>query len=378
MKLDPREHIRRRPGMYVGGTGKRALHHLIYEVLDNSAENAFVGTCDTITVRLQSDNYVTIADNDRLLSSWILKSSWDDKLNMHPLDVIMTQVGWNKFDEETYGATGGLHGLGLSVVTPLCTKMQITINRDNHVWKRIYREGIPMGALQNYLSTTDVEDGVTSIFQPDFTIFDKNDFDYERVAKRCEDIVYNTPNLTIHLVDERTNPEQQQTFNATDGVKSLVKKLNANKTPLHHILHLSDELEATVRGTAKKFYVEIALQYTDSDETVEYSYVNTVANIQGGVHISGLHAGIGGIINNDFQYMYDPPRYLNWQQISRGLTVVISIRHPDPQFQSPTKTFLMNPEIFGGVANLVYMNLNHDLIWQLQDHFRGMFESLNT
>lgn len=378
-KLDPREHIRRRPGMYIGGTDKRGLHHLVYEVLDHSAESAFVGACNMITIRLQSDNFVTITDNDRTLSDHILKSPFDKTHNIHTLDVIMTKVGaWQKFKNEAYGATGGLHGLGLSVVTPLCATMQVAVCRDNQVWKRFYREGKPVGALQTYQSVVDIEDGVAFTFQPDYSIFEHNQFEYERIAIRCEDIAYNTANLTIHLIDERVNPPMQETFYSSDGIKSLVKKLNVNKTPLHEIIHITGEIDTQVSGKIKPFYVEIAMQYTDSDETIERNYVNTVANIQGGVHISGLYAGIVGIVNNHFQFMYDPPRYLSWEQIRQGLTVVISIRHPDVQFQSPTKTHLMNPEIFGGVANLVYMSTHHQITRELQYHFQSMYEVFDT
>jgi len=371
-KLDPREHIRRRPGMYVGGTDIRALHHLIYEVLDNSVESAFVDKCDSIAVRLQPDNQVMISDNDTLIPERFIKGSWDKERDMHWLDIIMTQIGlWDKFENETYRVTGGIHGVGLSAVNALTSSMEVVICHKNMVWKRFYREGLPVGAMQKYTSTIDISDGMIFTFQPDFTIFEDNDFEFDRVAKRCADVTYNSPNLTIKLVDERVTPHHQETFFSPDGLKSLVKKLNQDKNPLHDIIHATGEFETVFRsGERAPYFIEFALQYTDSDETVEKSYVNTVPNSEGGTHIMGLRSAIPTSVNEYFSSRHG----LNWKQISRGLTMVVGIRHPDVQFESPTKTKLLTPEAQGAVKTLAYPLFNPNLTLELFQHFDAMFE----
>ncbi len=376
-KLSPREHIRRRPGMYVGGINRRALHHLFYEVLDNPVESAFIGKCDTITVHLQPNNTLTVEDNDVIFPEKLATETWNTKYDKHVLDVIMTEIGWNnKFDKETYRVTGGLHGVGLAAICALSSKMTVMVRHNNMIWKRFYREGLPYGAVQYYRSLIDRPDGFTVTFQPDFSIMEDNDFDYDRVAKRCADVTYTTPNLTIHLIDERQPTPRHQTFNAPSGMRTLLEDLNAGKTPLHDIVHISGEIDATDnKGKPITFFVEIAMQYTDSDESVELNFLNTVSNIMGGVHVHGFQQAILGKVNGYFSHLYHPPRYLPWHKIKHGLTAAISIRHPDPQFESPTKTYLMNPEIFGGVVTMLYPHFNPNASWVLGNHFQAIYDT---
>jgi DNA gyrase subunit B len=376
-ELDPREHIRRRPGMYVGGSDARGLHHLIYEVLDNSVESAFVDKCDSITIRLQPDNQVTISDNDTLIPERFLKGSWNQEKDMHWLDIIMTQIGsWGKFEDDGYRVSGGLHGIGLSAVNALSSSMKVVICHKNTIWKRSYQEGLPVGAMQKYTSVVEVDDGVTFTFQPDYTVFEQNDFEFDRIAKRCADATYNSPNLTIELIDERITPYHKETFFSPDGLKDLVKKLNQDKTPLHDIIHAKGEFEVVFRsGESAPYFIEFALQYTDSDETIEKSYVNTVPNTEGGTHIAGLRSAIQSSINEYFGDLYDSPRSLTWKQISQGLTMVVGIRHPDPQFESPTKVKLLTPEAHGAVKTLAYPLFDPNLTQELRQHFEAMFEA---
>lgn len=376
-KLDPREHIRFRPGMYVGGTGLRALHHLVYEVLDNSVESAFVGKCDTITLRILPDNKISITDNDQLFPEKLHQSTWDEKHNKHALDVFMTEIGaGNKFDNETYRVTGGLHGVGISAICALSSSTEVIVHYDNTVWKRSYREGLPIGAIQQYQSPVDVTDGFTMTFQPDFSIMDEGEFDYDRLAKRCSQVAYNTPNLTVTLIDERVEPHREEIFHKPDGLKSMVMDLNKDKTPLHDIIHFNKEIEAEDRRGNKYYYfIEVAMQYTDSDEVIEEHFVNTVANIQGGVHIDGFRLAIQRVVDGYFNNSSNPQQDLHWSELTRGLTVAIGIRHPDVQFQSPTKTHLMNPEIMGGVFELVSAHFHPTLTQELSQYFQSIYDS---
>ena len=365
-KLDPREHIRRRPGMYFGGTDKRALHHLIDEVLDNSIESVFAGKCDTITVRLQTDNFVVISDNSGFIPERLAEEDYRDKLDMYVLDIMLTQIGIGpryKYVENGYIVSGGLHGLDIIAVNAVSALFDVTVYHKNTVWKRSYQKGKPHGEYQKYETNDEPFTGVTITFQPDFTIFDANDF----IASRCQEIAYVLPNLTITLIDERTPQSNQAVFHYPDSIQNMVRDLNQAKQHLHDIAYKREVV--TYKYRADRPYdtiVEIAVQFTESDETILRGYTNTVLATDGGTHIEGFRHALMGYINAGHE------KSVEWDEIARGLTAVISVSHCDPQYESMKQLKLLNPDIFDAVlqttyALLVKSNLRHTIRKHIQE-----------
>ncbi|MCY3979291.1 MAG: ATP-binding protein, partial [Chloroflexi bacterium] len=284
-KLDPREHIRRRPGMYVGGTDARALHHLIYEVVDNSIDEALSGRCDSISVTLHKDGSATIRDNgvgipvDRHESG---KSA---------LEVVMTEVGsGGKFDNEAYKVSGGLHGVGVSAVNALSASLTATIRRDGHVWRQSYEAGIPTGRRRKGRELRDGEETGTEItFVPDFTILEENEFSFSTLMTRFREMAFVTRKVTIRLRDERVKPfARQATFYFDGGLRAFVRYLNRNRKAIHNIIHVEREVEYLDRNdNTYKIGVEVAFQYSDVATTTELAFTNTINTPDGGTHITG-------------------------------------------------------------------------------------------
>lgn len=361
-KIDPRDHVRRRPGMYIGGTGKKALHHLIDELIDFTLESVFVGACDTIEIRLQPDNYVTISDNDQLFSELLAKQDYDERRSRYVLDLAFCEFMWQRpsLKVEEYRVQGGLHGVGVTVVNPLASSMQVAVRHQNQVWKRSYRKGKISGAYQTY-EMANSQTGLTVTFQPDFTIFDENDFDYEWIAERCHDLAYPLPDLSIMLTDERSPKHRQDIFHYPDGIQAMVRDLNKGKTVKHDVLFARETL--TFKDRQNKPFdviVELALQYTESDDITLHGFINTIALRDGGTHIKGLQHALMGYINGAHQ------THQKWEEVARGLTAVINIFHPYPEFESATKHKLLSREGFDAVVQVTYplftnANLRHFL-----------------
>lgn len=349
-KLDPRMHVRKRPTMYVGGIGEEAMPHLIEEVLDSALSSVFVGKCDSINVRLQDDNYVTISDNDSIISEWIATSNYYEKTGKHGIDWIFAIVAQRPF-ERTYKFQifGGLHGIGLATVNPLSSHLTAYISKQNQVWKRTYREGVGIGAQQKYVSATPQPDGVSITFQPDFTIFELNDFDYDWIRERCQTLAYLFPQVTISLTDERDGQQQSETFHYPDGIQAMVTDMNQGKSARHEVLYNREIVACTnCYGTNYDVIVEIALQYIDSDEINLHGYVNSVDTRDGGTHIEGFRHALMGYINGA------SPNPLSWEQVAQGLTAVVNILHPDPQFEGNVRYTIINPEVFNAVESVMY------------------------
>ncbi len=369
-KLDPQEHIRRRPGMYFGGIDKRALHHLIDEVLDNSIESVFADKCNMITVRLQADNCVTISDNSEFIPERLEEEDYRDNVDMYNLDIMLTQVGIGpryKYVENGYIVSGGLHGIGIIAVNAISATFDITVHHKNTVWKRSYHKGKPHGEHQKYETNDEPFTGVTITFQPDFTIFDANDFDYNLIASRCQEIAYVLPDLTITLIDERTPQSNQVVFHYPDSIQSMVQDLNQGKQALHDIFHRREVVTYKYRAARPyDIIVEIAFQFTESNETILRGYTNTVLATEGGTHIEGFRHALMGYIHAGHE------KSVEWDEIARGLTVVISVSHCDPQYQSMKQLKLLNPDIFDAVlqttyALLVESNLRHTIRKHIQE-----------
>ena len=294
-KLDPREHIRRRPGMYVGGTDERALHHLIYEVVDNSIDESLAGRCDYIAVTLHADGSATVRDNGVGIPVDKHESG------KSALELVMTEVGsGGKFDNEAYKVSGGLHGVGVSAVNALSATLTATIRRDGHVWRQSYAAGIPNGGVRKGRKLRDGEESGTEItFVPDFTVLEENEFSFSTLMTRFREMAFVTRQVTIRLRDERVKPiPREMTFYFDGGLRSFVRYLNRNRKAIHNVIHVEREIENLDRNdNSYKIGVEVAFQYSDVATTTELAFTNTINTPDGGTHITGLRSSITGVIN---------------------------------------------------------------------------------
>lgn len=361
-KLEPREHIRRRPGMYVGGTDSRALHHLIYEVVDNSIDEALAGRCDRIEVILHKDGSVTVADNGVGIPVDKHKSG------KSALELVMTEVGsGGKFDNEAYKVSGGLHGVGVSAVNALSAQLTATIRRDGHVWQQTYSEGIATSRVKKRRRLKDGEEtGTVITLVPDFTIMDVNEFNFSTLMTRFREMAFVTRKVTISLRDEREEPvPREMTFYFDGGLRSFVRYLNRNRRDIHRIIHVERDIEYFDRNeNAYMIGVEVAFQYADASTNIELAFTNTINTPDGGTHITGLRSSITGVINRYARkagLLKDKDGNFSGNDTLEGLTAIVSVKHPDPQFESQTKVKLLNPEVQGAVSQIVTEAFNEFL-----------------
>ena len=361
-KLEPREHIRRRPGMYVGGTDERALHHLIYEVVDNSIDEALAGRCDRIEVTLHKDGSATVADNGVGIPVDKHESG------KSALELVMTEVGsGGKFDNEAYKVSGGLHGVGVSAVNALSAQLTATISRDGHVWRQTYSEGIATSSVDPIRPLEDSEEtGTVITFVPDFTVMDENEFSFEILMTRFREMAFVTRKVTISLRDERTEPlPREVSFYFDGGLRSFVRFLNRNRREIHRIIHVERDIEYVDRNDNPYMIgVEVAFQYADVSSNIELAFTNTINTPDGGTHITGLRSSITGVINRYARkagLLKDKDGNFSGNDTLEGLTAIVSVKHPDPQFESQTKVKLLNPEVQGAVSQVVTEAFNEFL-----------------
>ncbi len=363
--LSPREHIRRRPGMYVGGTDIRALHHLIYEVVDNSIDEALAGRCDRIMVTLHDDGSASVADNGAGIPVDMHESG------KSALEVVMTEVGaGGKFDNDAYKVSGGLHGVGVSAVNALAGELTATIYRDGHVWEQTYHEGLVSSPVEKVRKLGKDEPSGTSIrFIPDFTVMDKNDFNYNTLAHRFREMAFVTGGVTLTLRDERVTPfAKEVTYYFDGGIASFVKYLNRNRRPIHDVVFSNKDVDFEDKeGNPYSIGVEIAFQYSDAATTTELAFTNTINTPDGGTHITGMRSAITSVINRHAKkigVLKERDSNFSGNDTLEGLTAIVSVKHPDPQFESQTKVKLLNPEVQGAVSQVVsealqeFMELN--------------------
>jgi len=341
--LEGLEAVRRRPGMYVGGTDLKALHHLVYEVVDNSIDEALAGACDRIVVTIHPDSSVTVEDNGRGIP-----------VDIHPekqksaLEVVMTVLhAGGKFGSGSYKVSGGLHGVGVSAVNALSEWCEVEVRRDEKVHFQRYERGVPVEPVKVIGKCKPTETGTKTTFRFDPTIF-KGDLDYkfDTLVQRFREMAFVTRKVTIRLIDERTSREMSFYFEG--GITSFVRYLNRNREVLHPVVYAEKEVEGVG--------VEAAIQYTDAYAESVYSFANTINTIDGGTHLTGLRAAITRVINdyarrNNFLKDGDPN--FSGDDTREGLTAIVSVKHPDPQFESQTKVKLMNPEVQTYVQQVV-------------------------
>ena len=339
--LEGIEHVRKRPGMYVGGTDIKALHHLVYEVVDNAIDEALAGYCTTINVTIHPDSSVTIEDNGRGIPVGPHPTKRDmNGKPMETVDVVMTVIGaGGKFGGGGYKVSGGLHGVGVSAVNALSEWMTTEIKRDGKLWQQNYRRGVPQGKIQQIGKVKADDTGTSQSFKFDKQIFTEDiDYKFDTLVQRFREMAFVTRGVTIQFVDERN--DREMTFYFEGGITSFVRYLNRNRDNLHHVVHVEKEIEAVG--------IEAAIQYTDAYTESVYSFANTINTMDGGTHLTGLRSAITRVINDYARkngLLKDADPNFSGDDTREGLTAIVSVKHPDPQFESQTKVKLMNPEV---------------------------------
>ncbi len=344
------EAVRKRPGMYVGGTDIEALHHLVYEVVDNSIDEALAGYCDQIEVVLLRDGGVTIRDNGRGIPVGIHPEE-----GISTLQLVMTELhAGGKFDNTAYKVSGGLHGVGVTAVNALSDSCEVIVRAsDGYIYRQRYRQGVPITEVEQ-IGEHDGTTGTETTFWPDPTIFPDTLFRFEKLAQRFREMAFVTRGVMIHLRDERTAPfPQEVSFYFEGGIASFVKYLNRNRRPLHDVVYASREFDVEGIGIVE---VEFAVQYADYYSETVLAFANTINTPDGGTHLEGLRAALTRAINYHARKMgilKDSDPNFSGDDTREGLTAIVSIKHPDPQFESQTKVKLMNAEAKGLVQSLV-------------------------
>ena len=333
--LEGLEAVRLRPGMYVGGTDIKALHHLIYEVVDNSIDEALAEYCNEIEIIIHEDESVTVTDNGRGIP-----------VDIHPekkvpaLELVMTMLhAGGKFGGGGYKVSGGLHGVGLSAVNALSEWFEVRVWRDRKEYHQRYEKGIPVTKLEVVGDAPRGKTGTTQTFLYDKTIFDEGiAYQFETLVQRFREMAFVTRAVTIKFTDERTNKEMNFYFDG--GITSFVRYLNRNREKLHPVIHVEKEVDDIV--------IDAAFQYSDSFAESIYAFANTINTHDGGTHLTGLYTAITRTINNyarNKKLLKDSDPNLSGDDTREGLTAIISVKHPSPQFESQTKVKLMNAEV---------------------------------
>lgn len=341
------EGVRKRPAMYIGSTGKDGLHHLVYEIVDNSVDEALAGFCTLITVKINKDGSVTIEDNGRGIP-----------VEKHPqykksgLEIVMTMLhAGGKFDHKAYFISGGLHGVGVSVVNALSEWMVVRVKRDGKIYEQKYIRGKPVSEVKRVGTYNNGSTGTTVIFKPDHEIFSTLKFDFELLATKMRELAFLNPGLTIKLEDETTGKKEE--FHAAGGLVEFVKWLNRTRKPLHKPIYFKNETNGSV--------VEISIQYNDSYHENIFGFVNTISTIEGGTHVTGFKTALTRVIN-DYAYranlLKEKEAKIEGDDVREGLTAVVSLYLRDPQFEGQTKTRLGNSEIKGFVDSVVTQSLS--------------------
>ncbi len=344
--LEGLEAVRKRPGMYIGDTGTRGLHHLVFEVVDNSIDEAMAGFCDRVEVTLNIDGSATIKDNGRGIPVDIHKTE-----KIPAATVVLTKLhAGGKFDSKSYAISGGLHGVGVSVVNALSEWLKVTIHRDGKVFEQEFKRGKPLYDLKVTGKTN--RTGTTITFLPDKEIFEKTEFSYDYLAQRLRELSFLNSGLLIQIEDKRS--DKKSVFKYDGGIKSFVEHLNRNKTPLHpKPIYIYKEVPSPSGG---KVIVEVALQYNDGYKENVFSFANNINTQEGGTHVAGFRSALTRTINayaNRTGRFKDLKVNPSGDDIREGLTAVISVKVPEPQFEGQTKSKLGNSEVEGIVRSAV-------------------------
>lgn len=341
--LEGLEAVRKRPGMYIGSTGTRGLHHLVYEVVDNSVDEALAGNCSEIYVSLNNDGSVTVRDNGRGIPVEV-----HPKTGLSTLETVLTVLhAGGKFGGGGYKVSGGLHGVGVSVVNALSDWLVAEVFRDGKIYKQEYKRGVATTKLEVFDGKSN-ESGTAITFLPDASIFDETEFSYETLEFRFRELSFLNKVIKIEFEDKREGLEKTKTFHFTGGLIEYVKYLNKTKTAIHpQIIHIDK--------VADDCTIELALQYTDAYRENIYSFANNINTHEGGSHLSGFKTALTKVMNDYARrnnYLKEKDQNLSGEDIREGLTAIISVKLPEPQFEGQTKTKLGNTFMRGLVDTI--------------------------
>jgi DNA gyrase subunit B len=351
--LEGLEAVRKRPGMYIGSTSSRGLHHLVYEIVDNSVDEALAGYCDTIEVTILKDNCIRVTDNGRGIPVGI-----NHKAGLPAVEVVFTVLhAGGKFGGGGYKVSGGLHGVGASVVNALSNWLEVEISHEGKVYKQRYERGNSMYPLKVVGECEKDKTGTQVVFSPDGSIFEDTVFDYDTLKQRMREMAFLTKGIRIRLIDEREGLEQEKEFYYEGGIKEFVTYLNKSKEALYeNVIYCEGEKDGV--------YVEVALQHNDSYNDATYSFVNNITTPEGGTHLAGFRNALTKTFNayaKNNKILKDNETALSGEDIREGMTAVISVKISEPQFEGQTKQKLGNSEARGAVDNIVSEQLTYFL-----------------
>jgi len=346
--LEGMEHVRMRPSMYIGDVGTRGLHHLVYEVVDNSIDEAMGGYCDTISVTINEDNSITVQDNGRGIPVGLHK-----KEGVSALEVVMTKIGaGGKFDKDSYKVSGGLHGVGVSCVNALSEHLKATVHREGKIWEQEYERGKSLYPVKSVGNSDD--HGTIVTFHPDKTIFTQTiEYSYDTLANRMRELAYLNKGVTISLTDKRNTDEKgefiSETFFSEEGLKEFIKFLDETREPLIQSV-------IAMEGEKNGIPVEVAMIYNNGFSENLHSYVNNINTHEGGTHLSGFRRGLTSTLKKyaDGSGLLDKLKFeISGDDFREGLTAIVSVKVAEPQFEGQTKTKLGNREVTSAVSQAV-------------------------
>ena len=347
--LEGLEAVRKRPGMYIGGTNTKALHHMVYEVVDNAIDEAMQGRCDKIFMTIHKDESVTVSDNGAGIPVGIQKQT-----GMPALTVVMTKLhAGGKFGDVGYKVSGGLHGVGVSAVNALSTWMETTVKRDGKVWMQRFERGVPVTELKVVGKCKRDETGTSQRFLRDDTIFEVLEYDWQTLAARFREMAFLTRGIDLHFVDERGKEPREISFYFEGGVETFVRYLNKNRTVMHKPIYVDMQVEST--------QVEVAIQYTDGYNESIFAFANTINTPDGGSHLTGLRAALTRQINDYARkqgILKDNDTNFSGEDTRQGMTAIISVKVVEPQFEGQNKLKLLNNEVRYHVETAVAEGIN--------------------
>ncbi|WP_294240463.1 DNA topoisomerase (ATP-hydrolyzing) subunit B [Pseudobutyrivibrio sp.] len=354
--LEGLEAVRKRPGMYIGSTSERGLHHLVYEIVDNAVDEALAGFCTHIQVTINPDNSITVVDDGRGIPTGI-----NSKAGIPAVEVVFTVLhAGGKFGGGGYKVSGGLHGVGASVVNALSNWVEVEIKREGKIFKQRYERGKTMYPLKEIGTCDTSETGTKVTFLPDDTIFETTVFDFKTLKVRLRETAFLTKGLRITLTDTRGEEPREESFHYEGGIKEFVQYINRGNEALY------DEV-IYCEGTKDNIYVEVAMQHNDGYQDQAYSYVNNIVTPEGGTHLTGFRGALTKVFNKyarDYKILKDSDPQLDGDDIREGLTAIISIKIEEPQFEGQTKQKLGNSEARGAVDAIV----SEQLTWFLEQN----------
>lgn len=350
--LEGLEAVRKRPGMYIGSTSVRGLHHLVWEIVDNSVDEALAGYCNKIEVKILPDNVIEVKDNGRGIPVEMHSSG------KPTLEVVLTVLhAGGKFNNDNYKVAGGLHGVGVSVVNALSEELTATVTRNGKVFQQSFEKGIPVTEVQEIGTADENEHGTVIKFKADSSIFDTTVYEYDVLAERFKELSYLNSGLTIVLSDERGEAVKTETFFSEGGIKDFLNEISKGEKLTDDMIYMSG---SAVNNDGRITEIEVAMNWTTSSKEELYSFVNNINTYEGGTHVSGFRTALTRVVNDSAKklgLLKDKDGTFQGNDIREGLNCIISVKIPEPQFEGQTKTKLGNSETSGQVSQVVFESL---------------------